>query len=219
MRCGCSPGRSEVLFEAQLRSPNPSPYEQHRFLVELFARLTNTPMIPGEQITRDYVWCESDGILHVRRTKPTNDLAWQPVVVPPTDTLINFQALVRCRSNSGDLRPRKNLPPDPMFHRGSRWTKTDPNDNLTWWYATAEKIGLAVEDAGVELDLKTIGKENLSRNGLRPAFSLLTSTFYGVAKVCDPVRFERALAIGVGDAKAFGLGFIFFWERGQDYAA
>lgn len=205
-----------MLFEAQLRSPHPSPYEQHKFLVELFAGLTNTP--PGEIAVRDYIWCESDGILYIRRAVPTNDLAWHPVVIPPDDSLINFQVAARCRQNSGDLRPTMRRARHPVFSRGSRPPITDPIASLTWWDATARKIGLEVEDAGVELEEKLIAKENPSlRYGLRPAFSLLTANFYGVAKIGDRALFEQALAHGVGDAKAFGLGFIFFWQRGQEY--
>ena len=208
-----------MLFEAQLLSPHPAPYAQHKFLVELFAQITDMPLVPGITAIRDYVWCESDGILFIRRNTPTNDLAWRPVEVPPADTLINFQVLARCRSNLGDLRPNHWRRPHPILRRGARPPMTDPNDNLTWWHATAGKIGLEVEDAGVELDVKTIGKENRSRRGRpRPAFSLLVANFYGIAKVCDPVLFERALAVGVGDGKAFGLGFIFFWQRGLNNA-
>jgi hypothetical protein len=208
-----------VLFEAQLRSPHPAPYVQHKFLVELFAQVTNTPLVPGITAIRDYVWCESDGVLFIRRTNPTNDLAWHPVEIPPADSLINFEVLARCRSNMGELRPNHWRRPHPIFRRGARSPMTDPNDNLTWFCDRAEKLGLEVVDAGVELDMKTIGKENRSRrNQQRPAFSLLVANFYGVAKVCDPVLFERALAVGVGDGKAFGLGFIFFWQRGLNNA-
>lgn len=207
-----------MLFEARLHSPHPAPYEQHRYLVGLLAELTHTP--PDVTAVRDYIWREADGIIYLRRTAPTNTLAWQPLKIPAADSLINFEVLARCRSNSGDLRPNHWKKPHPVSRRGARPPMTDPNDNLSWWYATAEKIGLEVEDAGVELDEKVIGKENRSRDGTatRPAFSLLVANFYGVAKVCDPVRFEHALATGVGDGKAFGLGFIFYWQRGQDNA-
>jgi hypothetical protein len=180
----------------------------------LFADINNVP--PGEPVVRDYVWGEADGILYIRRTVPTNDLAWHPVLVPPNDSMINFQVLARCRQSEGDLRATHSRKAHPVFRRGSRPPVTDPIANMTWWYATAPKIGLEVEDAGVELEIKVITKQGISRNfGPRRAFGLLTANFYGVAKICDRTLFERALAFGVGDAKAFGLGFIFFWQRGQ----
>ena len=199
-------------------SPHPEPYEQKKFLVDVFAKLTETPLRPGEDAIRDYIWCESDGILYIRRAMPTDILTWYPVDVPPNDTLINFQVTVRCRQNVGDLRPTLTKKAHARFRRGSRAPMSDPIANLTWWYATSAKIGLDIEDAGVELESRLISKESQSRNyyGTRPAFHLLASNFYGVAKICDRSLFERALTFGVGDAKAFGLGFIFFWQRGQD---
>jgi hypothetical protein len=220
-----------MLFEAQLDSPHESAYQQHQFLVNLFVNMEDLErrrerFLKGESPTRDYLWCESDGVLLIRRAQPTNALAWQPVEIPPVNSLISFQLQARCRKNTGDLYPRYTWQRGhALFTRGSRNTTTDPTESLVWLGKAAQKIGLDIEDAEVEVGTKIINKYNITRSRrrarmrIRSAFTLETSNFYGVAKVRDPQQFEQGLIHGVGDAKAFGLGYIIFWERGKHDAA
>lgn len=220
-----------MLFEAQLDSPHQSAYRQHQFLVNLFIDLEDSEerrarFLEGETPVRDYLWCESDGVLLIRRNRPTNDLPWQPVEIPPTDSLISFQLQARCRKSAGDLHPRYHWQKGhALFSRGARATATDPNESLAWLSKTAKNIGLDIVDAEVEPGTKVIRKYNITRSRrqakmrIRRAFTLDVSNFYGVAQVRDPQQFEHGLTFGIGDAKAFGLGYIIFWQRGQHDAA
>jgi len=106
-----------------------------------------------------------------------------------------------------------------LFSRGARPPITDPNETRQWLEQRADYFGLRIEDVEVEMFIRRIDKPSLSRFGIRPTFRLIVSNFFGVATVCDPVRFERGLTVGIGDAKAFGLGLMLFWQRGQNYGA
>ena len=209
-----------MLFEARIDFPNPSAYWQHQYLEGLFAHLEDEQhrtflQTLGESPPRHFLWCESDGQLIVRRTIPTNDLAWHPVEIPPAESVINFQLQARCRRPDGDLRDSIH----PFFSRGARPPITDPNETRQWLENRAEYFGLRIEDVEVEMFMRRIEKPSLSRFGMKPAFRLIVSSFFGVATVCDPARFEHGLTVGIGDAKAFGLGLMLFWQRGQNYGA
>jgi CRISPR associated protein len=205
-----------MLFEAQIGAPHPSAYRQHEFLEAMFAHLEDEKereflKLQGQSPRRNFLWCEQDGQLIIRRQRPTNDLAWQPVLIPPADSMINFQLSARCRRPDGDLRDDLH----PFFSRGARPPITDPNEVRDWLERRAPVIGLQIEDVEVEMFVRPIEKPSLSRFGAKPMFRMLVASFYGVATVSDPQRFERGLTLGIGDAKAFGLGLMLFWQRGQ----
>jgi hypothetical protein len=193
-----------VLYEAEIATPYPSTYRQHQYLHRLFATLDDPTA------KRDWVWCESDGILYVRRGRPTNEVPWRPVQIPPAGSMINFQLTARCR--------RELTFEDVWGNRcNTRPSMRDPSECLAWVQRNADwYMGLQIEEAEVEEISRWIGKKTETR---RHGFYLLGSHFEGIAKIIDPARFEFGLARGIGDSKAFGFGFMFFWQRGQHNGA
>jgi hypothetical protein len=180
---------------------------------------------PEVFLPRDYVWCEEDGVLFVRRGRPTNDLAWEQVAVPETNSMITIKLLARPRLL--DALPQKlreqGIPEDVAFEmvkarrrKGARPSIIDPQQNLDWLDFTAARIGLKIEAAHVEIMQKKITKPSVTRkNNQYNHFMLVTSYFTAVAQVLDSASFEQGLALGVGDSKAYGCGYIHFWKRGQ----
>lgn len=205
-----------MLYESEIASPHPSVYQQHQYLDNLFARVGEEErralIAQGKSPIRDYSWGEADGTLYVRRERPTNDLPWYPVSIPPADTMINFQLTARCRSNLLDELQRDDHG-NVLPKRGMRSPLRDPGDCLEWLERI--DIGLEIIDAEVEEIARWIAKNTNSRRfGQRKGFYLLASRFEGVATVTNRERFERTLVRGIGDSKAFGFGFMFFWQRG-----
>lgn len=85
-----------MLFELRVPNPvGPSVYQQHRYIDMM---MWSTRQYGWQ--SRDYVWCENDGLLFVRRAQPTDDLHWQPVVPPRQDSRITLQVTARCRVNT-----------------------------------------------------------------------------------------------------------------------
>lgn len=190
-----------MLFQTQFVCPDDSTYGQHLLMVRMFGSKDPEVFLP-----RDYVWCEADGLLFVRRTIPTNDLPWEPVVVPPSNSTVTIQLLARPRPHDPLKRHRK----------GARPSIVDPQQNLDWLHFTAGLIGLRIEDAEVETQYRTITKPSVTRKNIyQSRFTLIASYFSAVATVLDSARFERGLATGIGDSKAYGCGYIHFWPRGQ----
>ena len=198
-----------VLFELQI--PNPvgdSTYRQHQYVDTV---IWDTQPDHDWQ-PRDYLWSEADGVLYIRRTLPTNDLVWLPIDLPPLNSTITMQLQARCRHSSlGDKRGLH----DPNTKRGARRALIDPQDNLSWLERTAHRSGLVIEDAEVDLIFKPIIRRRSRGGTARLRFTLVVAQFVAVATVRDVARFEHALAAGVGDSKAFGCGYIHFWQRGQ----
>lgn len=206
-----------MLYESEIASPHQSVYQQHQYLDDLFSKVGGDErrelIAQGKSPTRDYSWCEADGTLYVRRERPTNDLPWYPVSIPPTDTMINFELTARCRRNVLDEMRRDAL--GKVLPGRGRSPLRDPTDCLEWLERIDQSIGLEIIDAEVEEIARWIGKITKShRFGKRKGFYLLGSRFAGVATVTDRTLFERALIRGIGDSKAFGFGFMFFWQRG-----
>lgn len=207
-----------MLYESEIASPHPSVYHQHKFLDGLFARVGEEErralIAEGKSPSRDYSWGEADGTLFVRRERPTNELPWYPVSIPPTDTMINFQLTARCRRNMLEEMKRDDHG-NKVSNGAMRSPLRDPGDCLEWLERIDNAIGLEIVDAEVEEIARWIGKFSTSRKfGQRGGFYLLGSRFEGVATVTDRALFERALIRGIGDSKAFGFGFMFFWQRG-----
>jgi hypothetical protein len=185
--------------------------------LELEREERRAAMAIGLSPRRDYLWCENNGILFVRRQIPTNEVPWHPVELPPVNAMINFQLSARCRVR---LPIDKNEPwkhGHSMF-AGARQSITDPTECLDWLTYAANGIGLRIEEAEVEQVARQIDKLTMKRERdryrVRQGFTVLGSFFEGVATVLDPKLFERGLITGVGDSKAFGFGFMFFWQRG-----
>ncbi len=209
MLCGYVLKIANMLFELQF--PNPvgnSTYRQHQY-VDAILWATRPD---GYWRPRDYLWCENDGVFFVRRPLPTNDLVWRPVTIPPECSMITMQLQARCRhASDGDRKDMHH----PTVRRGARHALLEPGDNLDWLDQTAARIGLHLEDAEVDLVRKTIDKPIKKIMQPGPQFTLVLANFTAVASVVDEAQFERALSFGVGDSKAFGCGFIHFWQRGQ----
>jgi hypothetical protein len=209
-----------MLFQTQFTSPDNSTYGQHLLMVRMFGSKDPEVFLP-----RDYVWCEEDGILFVRRGRPTNDLPWEPVTVPATNSMITIKLLARPRlfDTLGQRLREQGVPEEVALEqvrarrrKGARPSIIDPQQNLEWLDFTADRIGLKIEAAQVEMVHKRIAKPNVTRkNHHYGHFTLMASYFTAVAKVLDSTSFETGLAFGVGDSKAYGCGYIHFWQRGQ----
>lgn len=212
-----------MLYESEITSPHSSVYQQHQYLDDLFAQVGGDErqalIAQGKSPARDYSWCEADGTLYVRRARPTNELPWYPVAIPPTDTMINFELTARCRRNVLD-EMRRDDQGNVVPNGGTRTPLREPSDCLDWLERIAQFIGLEIVDAEVDEIAKWIGKiTNSRRFGQHNGFYLLGSHFAGVATVTDRTLFERALIRGIGDSKAFGFGFMFFWQRGLHHGS
>lgn len=184
-----------MLFETQLPSPDSSAYRQHAFLERMFSQGYDA----GEY-KRDYLWCEQDGMLMIRRSMPSDDLLWWPIDVPPINSMINFQLQARCRKNRGRDR-----------FANFRPSYDDPYDCMQW--LENQPIGLRFDDIEVEIGVKTIRTDGSAKHPRD--FQIVTASFNGVATVLDQSALERGLIMGIGDSKAFGLGLMQFRQRGQ----
>ena len=86
-----------MLFEFRITNPaGHSVYQQHRFIEMMLCDAR------GGWQSRDYIWCESDGLLFVRRTYPTDDLQWQAVNPPSQGSRVTLQVTARCRMSTNE---------------------------------------------------------------------------------------------------------------------
>lgn len=180
-----------MLFQVKVRSPVRGRYPQHVWLDAMFKTAL-------EDQRRDFIWRAEDGYLYVRSTNPRPGY-WQPVEIPSVGTPIRFQleAHVRCRPR-GAIQTSKAVPHNrAVLH---------PQANLAWLRRQATTMGLSIERSTFVRQAELIDK-------LEKPFLMYASIFEGTATVINQIDFGAKLTTGIGNAKAFGFGFLAFQPR------
>lgn len=146
------------------------------------------------------------GLVEMRSRKRI-DGAWEPVETPATGSVIRYKmdAHVRCfRLGLDGLRRRV--------------SDDDYISNLNWWgYNAHHRGGLRLLRTDfdpittvVKRFPKPAGPENTYEARDSRPFILQASRFRGTAEIVDDRMFEEALVKGIGNAKAWGFGFIIY---------
>lgn len=124
-----------------------------------------------------------DGIATVRSAVQIDD-TWQLVELPPAETVIRFTLIAHVR------------------HGKKRVSNLDYVANLNWLDRQSENMGLYCH--GMDFDpMQTVILKD------RP-FPLCVSHFRGIAAIKNVTAFEAALISNVGNAKAYGFGFLIY---------
>lgn len=173
-----------MLYEVKLRSPVRGRYPQHAWLDALL----KTPL---EDSVRDFTWRAEDGYLYVRSINPRPG-HWRPVIIPVPGTPIRFALDAHVRCNNPDARSRNR-----------NYAKLDTKANIIWLYRQTKAMGLDIEQSTF------ISRSELIDKPDKP-FLMHIASFNGTATVIDQQAFEAKLITGIGNAKAFGLGFLHF---------
>jgi hypothetical protein len=193
-----------MLYEAVIRTPCVDVYGKHKFIERQFKE--------RGVATRRYTWTPSEGRMAiVRYFEPLGDgFTWLPLESPPANKKIRFHLCAHVRRFTDLQRSCGN-----GFRRISN---SDYCDNLQWIEDKSALIGLRLVTESIDVNPVTIpifGKKTQDGTAFIKPFRLVASQFDGVAIVDDPNRFSKALALSVGNAKAFGLGFIMFSVFGR----
>jgi hypothetical protein len=163
-------------------------YPQHAWLDAIFKP-------PLEDVTRDFTWRAEDGYLYVRSPNRRPGY-WQEVEIPPVGTQIQFKLDAHVRRN--------NLPGTSTSRLVARnRAVVDPKANIAWLHRQANKMGLHIERSTFASQPELIEK-------LERPFLMYASVFEGIATVTDEESFTAKLTTGVGNAKAYGFGFLAF---------
>lgn len=177
-----------MIFETRIKCPSRDVYEQHKYL-DMILRP------PVANTTRDYTWkYNATDFAPVRRHERYGSHDWQPLKMPRRGERIRFHLRTHYRAcqilRNGRVR---------------RVSNVDYFENLEWIVYHGRTKGIDVQDADVDFVTMMISKPG------RP-FRLQVSDFRGIATVVDGERFEQALLFGMGNAKAYGMGFMSFVE-------
>lgn len=122
--------------------------------------------------------------------------SWQPMTLPAVDQRIRFLMDARVRRYQGRYQVGKIV-------KKHRISDTDYVANLNWIDSHAAMMGLRLETTDHDRIVAVINKP------ARP-FVMPASRFQGIALVTDPERLEAILATNIGDAKAYGFGFMVY---------
>jgi len=188
------------LYEAVIRTPVVDAYGKHKFLERQFKE--------RDDHIRKYTWTSGEGRMAiVRYFEPLgNGFTWTTLESPPKDTKIRFNLCAHVRQGT-------HVP--GSSNECNR--ELDYADCIRWIEGKSPEIGWRLLAESVDVNPVTIpisGKVPTGEQGIRP-FRLFASQFDGIATIEDPVLFMQALTKGVGNAKAFGLGFIMFTIFGR----
>lgn len=175
-----------MIFEAIVRCPSADRYEQHLYLVERMGPFT-------EPYARHWLWrgLGTDAVM-VRSAKPIGDFDWHPVAVPESGRArILLEAHVRRNRN------------DRQTGKRTRPSRHDYVGRLHWFRDKGEQFGFEVQGLEVQDATAWIGKKPPNR-----PFDLHVSVYVGVITITNPVSLEYAMLRGIGNAKAYGFGFM-----------
>ncbi len=133
---------------------------------------------------KDYIWKYSDSrnVSVRRRTKLIGHGQWQEVIIPGEGSKICF---------SFDAHLRRG-----HYRKGA----VGLPDALKWFERKVEAIGLTSADYNAE-ESKLVTSRGLFKTIWH---------FNGIANIVAPDLFEHAVAHGISNAKAYGLGFLLF---------
>jgi hypothetical protein len=193
-----------MLYEALIRTPAVDAYGKHQFIERQFKE--------RGVATRKYTWTFTTGRMAiVRYFEPIGDgFTWTPLDSPPENSKIRFRLCAHVRQPTTCVRASGN---------GFRSiSNIDYYDNIQWLENKADLIGVRFLSESIDVNPLTIpivGKKADSERVFN--FRLRASQFEGVATIVNAERFAQALATSVGNAKAFGLGFIMFSMFGRGF--
>jgi hypothetical protein len=179
-----------MLCEALLKTPVTGAYERHVYLeAKLKPAATDTQ--------RTYLWVSvDDEHVRVRRECQHRDAEWKPVAIPTPGTIIRFNLDTQVR-----VSVRRSAWPWPL--PSQRVGSANYMQNLRWIDHAAEKCGIKIRGVDYDPIKIPITKPNHS-------FIMKASRFRGIGTVTDPGLLIQALGFGIGNAKAFGQGFLNF---------
>lgn len=196
-----------MLYEAAIRTPAIDAYSKHQFIERQFKE--------RGVATRKYTWTFTEGrTAIVRYFEPIGTgFTWLPLHPPPENIKIRFRLCAHIRQPT--TSPRNS-------GRGFRSiSNTDYFDNIKWLESKADQIGVRFLSDSIDVNplLVPIFGEKTGDDGSPHVFNfrLKASQFDGVATIVNPDLFAQALATSVGNAKAFGLGFIMFSVFGRGF--
>lgn len=178
------------LCEARIPCPIVDRYERHK-MVEDIMRID-----ADDHSVRKYTWTPDEDSIRVRNVMDENEL-WREVEIPKPGTLLRITLDTHLRGDfrdSNEPGKRRRLP-----------SNTDYIANLNWieWLATA-KLGIKLRS----IDFEPI-KVPINRP---PRFFIKhASRFRGIGYMGDDTeRFVQTISFGIGNAKAYGLGFLMY---------
>jgi hypothetical protein len=193
-----------MIYEAEVACPWVDNYDQHRFVEQIFKGSNGQ----CGAAPRTYTWAYIPGqhSVIVRHAIPIQPRTynWLPLHPPPAGTTVQFRFLANVRDWNG---------------RALRTTSLDEQRNREWLdYASTKMIGWELDRYSVDLDFVSIEVRPLAKGSgrrvqnrrHRDEFILNTTLFSGRATIVDPEKFTHVLLHGLGNAKAFGVGFIFY---------
>lgn len=138
-------------------------------------------------VQRQYTWGPVGTYSVKIRCMTEQSENWRPVIIPEPDSMIRFEMDAHIRRTSHK-------------HRRSR---VDYIASLEWLERIAEQIGLRLRSHDAE-PIKIPINDPVS------PFVKDASRFRGNAIIVDQEKLLSALAFGIGDAKAYGFGFLNF---------
>jgi hypothetical protein len=181
-----------IMYESVIMTPTTDIYDKHQFLDRQFK-------IHGIEVKRDYTWAVLPGVRKVvlRYHQPLDWAPWTILEVPPEGARVRFRLCSNIRRLAGNAEISKRL------------TDQDYCRNLDWLEYTSKKtIGWDLLDDSIDVQHLAFPLRRLCDPD--HSFTLRASQFEGIATIRDQKQFARALTFGVGNGKAFGLGFVFF---------
>lgn len=182
------------MYETMLSAVIPGQYGAHTTLEALLKP-------PGTVLPRNYVWMlDAYGTITLRCAEPLHPdiLSWEPVELPPQGGAVLFYLCSPLRTNQR-VRERR---ADGVRRKRPL---TDPQACERWLDIAAPRAGLHLIAPSIEISHAWIGKPNRS-------FILPVTVFHGMAVVDDVDRLRAAMLLGIGNAKAFGFGFLSVYD-------
>lgn len=175
-----------TLCETQMVSNVIGRYETHKF-VEHAMRVGE-----NDHTRRYYTWGPAPDSVSIRNVTKETKL-WRPVVPPKVGKPFRFVVDVQFRgSYIGWEENRRRIQ-----------NRTNYAINLRWFGRFCEKLGVKLSDVDFEIIRVPLNRPD------RP-FIKIASRFQADAVMLDQEKFLNILAQGVGNAKAYGFGFLTF---------
>jgi hypothetical protein len=177
------------LRELTMTPPTLERYERHQYVEHLMKK-------PGVEMKRTYTWAPAEDYIRIKVRAVTDKITpWVPVEIPKKGAVIKFQLDAHLREWVLDANG----------HRVDEYRKSNTNyiDNLDWIENRAKESGLVLKGKDYEPIPVPVAYPG-------DPFVKMGSRFRGVAIMADTDKFLAALTFGIGDAKAFGFGFMNF---------